>query len=129
MITLVKAQELAAKAHAKAAELGVKVTVAVTDASGVVVLLERNEGALVVSPTFAKAKAYTAATLCMPTSALAGFTGDGKPYAGLRDLSKKFTTIAGGLPITEGEQVVGGIGVGGSQDPTQDEQCAAAALA
>ena len=87
------------------------------------------DGAFTVSPDFAKAKAFTSATLGFPTDKLATFTGEGKPYFGLTDLaSGEFTTIAGGVPVMNDGKLVGGVGVGGSADVSQDALCAQEAV-
>jgi len=36
--------------------------------------------------------------------------------------------VEGGLPIAKGDKVIGGIGVGGSTDVSQDTACAQAAV-
>lgn len=122
-----KALELA---EAKAKELGSAISVAVVDEYGDLVGFSRMEGAIKISPKFAIAKAYTSGTLGMATGDLAGFAQEGKPYHGLDSIfGGELTTIAGGLPIKVGEKLIGGIGVGGSYDVTQDVECAKAALA
>lgn len=113
----------------KAKELGIAVSIAIVDQYGDLVAFSRMEGALKISPKFAMAKAYTAGTTGMATSDMAGYAGEGKPYQGLTDLfGGELTVIAGGLPIKDGEKLVGGIGVGGSTDVSQDVECAKAAL-
>ncbi len=116
--------------EAKAKELGAAVSTAVVDQYGDLVAFSRMEGAIKISPKFAIAKAYTAGTIGMGTADMAGYAGEGKPYQGLTDLfGGELTVIAGGLPIKKGDQLVGGVGVGGSTDVLQDVECAKAALA
>lgn len=128
MISSNKAMEAIHAAEQKAKELGIAITTVIVDQHGVEVALKRMDDALVISPKFAYAKAYTSATLKFPTSALGDFDTPGKPYYGLTSLfSGTLTSIAGGVPVTKGDKVVGAVGVGGSADVSQDEMCAKAA--
>lgn len=125
-----KAKEALSAAEEKAKELGAAVSIAIVDEYGDLVAFSRMEGALKISPKFAMTKAFTAGTMGMPTGDIAQYTGEGKPYNGMTSLfGGELTTIAGGLPIKEGEKLVGGVGVGGSYDVSQDVECAKAALA
>ena len=129
MLTLEKAYKMIEASQNKAKELGIAVTTYVVDSNGILIASSRMDGALSVSPVFAEAKAYTAGTIGLPTAKIAEYAGEGKPYNGVDNLdSGRFTTIAGGLPVKEGEALVGGIGVGGSYDVNQDVMCAEAAL-
>lgn len=129
MITSNQALKAVEAAEAKAKELGVAITTVVVDSHGTVILTKRMDKALVISPEFAYRKAYTSAVLKFPTSALAEYSQPGKPYYGIASMSTgKLNIIAGGLPIMDGDKVIGAVGVGGSNDVKQDEQCAQAAV-
>lgn len=129
MLTLERARKMLVAAESEAVKLGITVTVVVVDESGHLIAAGRMDGALPVSPRFAAAKAYTAATVGLPTADIAKYTGPGQPYYGFSDLDPRFTGMAGGLPVKEEGRVVGGIGVGGSYDTAQDTAVAQAALA
>jgi len=111
----------------EAQRLGVRINVAVADASGNLVAFLRMPGAFLHSVDIAIDKAYTAASFGFPTSeweqALAGDAalGRGMPHR------PRIVVFGGGLPIRHGDALIGGIGVsGGSAE--QDEQCARAGL-
>lgn len=115
--------------EAKAKELGIAVSTAIVDEYGDLVAFSRMPGAIKISPKFALAKAYTAGTIGMATADMAPYAVPGKPYYGMDALfGGELTTIAGGLPIKVDDKLVGGVGVGGSADVSQDVQCAQAAL-
>lgn len=111
----------------KAAELGIRVNVAVTDGSGVLMGFLRMPGAFLHSVEIAIDKAYTAAGFGFPTSAWGSvFASDEALRLGL-GVRPRLVTVGGGLPITEDGLRIGGIGVsGGSAE--QDEACALAGL-
>jgi uncharacterized protein GlcG (DUF336 family) len=129
MLTLETALQAAHSAIEEAKRLSTTIAVSVVDESGIEVVSLKMDGALPVSPEFSHAKAYTAATLRLPTASIAEYAVAGKPYYGTTSASSgKFMVIAGGIPIQEGDKVIGGIGVGGSHDVTQDVACAEAGL-
>jgi len=129
MMTLNRAQKMIEASETKAKELGIAITTAVVDEHGTLVALSKMNGALLVSPQFAQSKAFTSAHLGVATSGLAEYAQEGNPYFGINTMMNGiFTPIAGGLPVKSDNKVIGGIGVGGSMDPKQDEMCAQAGL-
>lgn len=130
MITLEKAKKALEASEKKAEDLKIVVSTVIVDEHGVLIAMSRMNNALVISPEFAKAKAFTSATLKMPTSGLLAYEADNKPYFGLNTLfGGKLTGIAGGIPVTKAGAIIGAVGVGGSADPNQDAQCAQEAVA
>lgn len=124
-----KSQKAIEKAFKKAEELGIAISVAVVDQYGDLVSFGRMPDAIKISPKFAIAKAVTSGTIGMPTADMAAYAVEGKPYYGLNSLfGGELTTIAGGVPIKKDSQLIGGVGVGGSADTSQDLACAQAAL-
>lgn len=123
------AQKVIESAIKKAADLGVTISVAVVDQYGDLLAFARMKGALKISPKFAISKAYTSGTLGLATADMAAYATEGKPYFGLNSLfGGELTTIAGGIPVKKGEELIGGIGVGGSHEVSQDVECAKAGL-
>lgn len=116
----------AAVAHA--ASLGLRINVAVTDASGVLAGFLRMPGAFLHSVEIAIDKAYTAASFGFPTSQwMSILAQDESLRIGLSE-RPRLVIFGGGLPIREDGVLIGGIGVsGGSAE--QDEACARAGLA
>lgn len=115
----------AAVVHAE--QLGIRVNVAVTDASGVLMAFARMPGAFLHSIDIAIDKAYTSASFGFPTSQWMGILEQDKALLTGLPLRPRLVVFGGGLPIREGAVLIGGIGVsGGSAE--QDEQCARAGL-
>ncbi|WP_114968203.1 GlcG/HbpS family heme-binding protein [Rhodoferax ferrireducens] len=124
------AAHLAAGAAVQAAEaLGVRINVAVVDASGVLASFLRMPGAPLHSVDIAIDKAYTAASFGLATSqwsdALLQHSSAVREGLVLRP---RFVAFGGGLPVLENGQRIGGIGVSGGSEQ-QDEACARAGLA
>jgi uncharacterized protein GlcG (DUF336 family) len=115
-------------AVAKAEALGIRINVAVTDASGTLMAFLRMPGAFLHSIDIAIDKAYTAASFGFPTSQWGGVIGDDELLRIGLNQRARLVLFGGGLPVVEGDERIGGIGVsGGSAE--QDEVCAAAGLA
>lgn len=112
-----------------AADLGIRINVAVVDAGGNLAAFLRMPGAFLHSIDIAIDKAYTAASFGLPTSqwhaALAQHSAAVREGIVRRP---RFVGFGGGLPIMETGERIGGIGVSGGSEE-QDEACAKAGLA
>ncbi|MBI3341680.1 heme-binding protein [Candidatus Curtissbacteria bacterium] len=129
IISLDKAKAALDAAQKKAEELKAVVSIAVVDEHGSLVAFSKMDGAINISPMFSQAKAYTSATVGMPSGDMAGYAAEGKPYYGVDSaMGGKLTVIAGGIPVMNGGKIAGAVGVGGSQDVNQDVEIAKAAV-
>ena len=125
MITLDRAKKALEASERKAKELGTAVSTVVVDEHGSIIATSRMDGAIPISPRFAYCKAFTSASLGTPSEGLGAYAAEGKPYFGVNTiLGGEITPIAGGVPVKMGNKLVGGVGVGGSMDVSQDSQCA-----
>jgi glc operon protein GlcG len=118
-------------AISKATELGVAVTIAIVDAGGHLLMLERMEGGRFHTVHSATAKAVSAASNKRPTSSR-GAQGQSLDVLHALGLAlaagpRNWTPIAGGYPVMIDKECVGGIGVAGA-DQKQDEEIAKAAV-
>jgi uncharacterized protein GlcG (DUF336 family) len=126
-ITAEAAHAAVAAAVREAQRLGIRINVAVTDPSGVLMAFLRMPGAFLHSVDIAIDKAYTAAGFGFPTSAwAAAVANDELLKIGLNG-RPRLVMFGGGLPLDDKGQRIGGIGVsGGSAE--QDEVCAQAGI-
>jgi glc operon protein GlcG len=129
-LTLEEANMAIERAHAKATELGVKVTAAVVDEGGLLIALGRMDGATPVSPQIAEAKAVGAAMFLRDGGWLGQAYQDRPGFFHAVDRMVRTPLIPGpgSVPIKRGEHIIGAIGVSGAR-PEQDLECAEAGLA
>lgn len=115
----------AAVDHAKSR--GWQVCAAVCDPAGHPVAVLRTDRVVVPAIDYAIDKAYTAATLGTSTQAFFE-RAESRPALkqGLTN-RPRVLVFPGGLPIKDGDTVIGGIGVSGAAD-MEDVECAEAAL-
>ena len=128
-ISLDTARTLVDAALTEADGIGVPMNVAVVDAGGNLTAFARQDGAWLGSIAIAQGKAYTARAFDMPTKDLAAEAQPGRSLYGIEATDPgRIVVFAGGIPLTEGDEVVGAIGVsGGTVD--QDQQVAEAGAA
>lgn len=132
MITIEEARRVIAAGEARAREIGVPANIAVLDASAHIKAFARMDGALLGSIDIAVNKARTAALFSMPTETIGEFCKPGGTSFGLEQTNGGLVVFAGGIPLTDGRNiVVGAVGVSGGA-VAQDldiAQAAAAAIA
>lgn len=125
-LRLEAARRLAAAALDEAAANGWTVAVAVVDAAGELVVLERMDGTQLGSVEVAREKARCAVRFKRPTKEWEDALAGGRtPVLGIPGV----LPIEGGLPLLDaGGGIVGGVGVSGALPP-QDSRCAERAAA
>jgi uncharacterized protein GlcG (DUF336 family) len=128
VLPLSLATEAAQAALAACEKEGYHVSVAVTDRYGLVRAQLRGDHAGPHTLDSSGRKAYTSASLGRPTGDLAKMIEGNPALEGLRNMNGMILMLGGGLPIKAGEDVMGGIGVGGSPGADKDEACARAGL-
>jgi uncharacterized protein GlcG (DUF336 family) len=128
ILPLSLAEKAAVAAMDKCVEGGYKVSVAVVDRSGTIIVLLRDNGAGPHTVDSSSRKAYTSASLRRPTEHLAQLITKFPSIEGLRDMNEKILILGGGLPIAIQGEVVGAIGVGGAPGAHIDEACALAGV-
>ena len=108
-VDLAAALRMIAAAHAEAEERSILVSAAVVDAGGNLVAFGRMDGAEIAGPVLAVDKAYTAVANRIATSELATLAAPGGELFGLHaNGGGRFVIFGGGIPIREGESIVGG---------------------
>ena len=110
----------------KAQNLGLKLAFVVVDEYGQLVQLDRMDGAALMSPDIAEAKALTALNFKAPTSEVARMERE-TLKAMEQVVHFRILALAGGLPIFAGSELKGAIGVSGAA-PQQEEEIAQYAI-
>ena len=127
-LTLADSNRIMAAAIAKAAELNIKISVAVVDAGGRLIGLQRMDGAIWASAYGCQGKAVASSAFGRPSGEMQA-RADAPTPAGIRQRSGAEMILGqGAVPVIRDGAVVGACGVGGGTSE-EDEQCAAAAAA
>lgn len=112
-ISLAQAQAVIAAAIAKAEQLGCRSDVVVVDAGTNLKAFARMDGALLGSIDVAHKKARAARLFDMPSGALGELSQPGGPLYGIELSNDGLITFGGGVPIFDGDTVIGAVGVSG----------------
>ena len=126
-LTLARAKQIAATAAAEAKRLAAPGgAIAIADAGGHLLYLERLDGTFPAAAAVSTEKARTAAIFQKPTSDFEDAIKAGR--TALLGVSV-MTPLQGGVPIRIGDVVVGAIGVSGAASAAQDTEIAQIAAA
>jgi len=99
--------------------------IAVVDAGGNLMALERLDGTFAAGASISIGKARTAVLFQKPTKVFEDIINKGRTaMAALPD--SFFTPLQGGIPVIADGQIIGGVGVSGAMSAAQDEQLAIA---
>ena len=123
------AEKILAGARTKAREINTPMSFAIVDAGGYLIASVRMDGAGLLTPSVAHSKAYTAA-MFRRTSAEIGKLAETRPqfFGSIVNIgSVPLIAGGGGLPIRQGEELVGAVGASAGT-PEQDIECAQAGL-
>ena len=124
-ITQDAARALIAAANAATRDIGLKVTIAVTDAGGHLAALARDDGAPFLTVNVAIDKAWTATSFGLPTHVWSDVIAN--PQVAQLAHQPRLVAVGGGVPIVVDGRVVGGIGISGG-NAQQDRDAAEIAL-
>ena len=111
-INLENAKQLIDSIEKEAERRGAKAVIAICTPEGNPVAVHAMDGAFLVSFEAAMKKAYTSVAVQMPTIELAKMAQPGETFYGV-DKLKDVVTFGGGVPIKDGNRIIGGIGVSG----------------
>jgi uncharacterized protein GlcG (DUF336 family) len=127
LLSLALANEVAMKAVEKCKADGYRVSVVVTDRNGTAIVVLRGDGTGPHTVDSAMRKAYTAASMRTTTMELGERLTKNPGSAGLASLPNVIT-LAGGIPIKLGDDVIGAAGAGGAPGGDKDAACVQAGI-
>lgn len=116
-ITLSQARRLIAKVEEKAAQIGVRAVVAVTNTAARTVAVECMDDSFIASYDVALNKAFTVVALKMSTIELKSITKPGDSLYGIQFTNDgKIVVFGGGDPLRYNGAIIGGLGVSGGTE-------------
>ena len=125
MVTLDEARKVIEAAERKAREIRNPMNIAVVDEGGNLISHVRMDGAWIGSIDISINKAFTSRAFDIATKDLAQHSQSGGQFFGIHASNHgRVMVFAGGIPLTRGGRVVGGVGVSGGsgeQDHTVAE--------
>jgi len=113
-ISLEQAEAVVAAAKKKAGEISTKMDIAVVDAGGNLKAFARMDGAWRGSIDIAVKKARTARFFDMATGEIGKLSQPGGALYNIEHSNGGLITFPGGVPLVEGGEVIGAVGVSGS---------------
>jgi uncharacterized protein GlcG (DUF336 family) len=124
-----ESRRLIDEAQARAAQLGIRVTIAIVDEGGLLFALSRMDGAPPLSAQIAEAKANGAALTLRDGAALAQLAQERPGFFAVVERLTRLPAVPGlgSVLIRRDGAVLGAIGVSGGK-PEQDLDCAEAGL-
>jgi uncharacterized protein GlcG (DUF336 family) len=125
-LSLPMAKTIAEGALAECKSKGFNTAVAVVDRAGQIMVILRDEQATAQQAEMARRKAYTARMFRTTTLEFQKRTSEGA-YTAQRDVAD-ILALGGGVPISVGNEIIGGVGSSGSSQE-QDDACAKAGVA
>jgi uncharacterized protein GlcG (DUF336 family) len=128
-LTLEETRKVIDAAHRRAAEIGIRVTVAIVDEGGLLQALARMDGAPPLSAQIAECKANGAALTLRDGASLAQMNQERPAFFALVSSLTRVPAVPGlgSALIRKGGAVLGAVGVSGGK-PEQDLDCAEAGL-
>ena len=125
-MTLGEARGYADQGIAKAQAMGLQISLAVVDEFGQLVQMDRMDGASLMSPDIAEAKAVTALNFRRATSLVAQQINSDVLRSLQASVHFNILAASGGVPIYKDGELAGAVGVSGATGE-QDEEVASAA--
>ncbi|WP_320720387.1 heme-binding protein [Enterobacter sp. 296B2] len=126
-LSLTRANALATSAIQACAAKNYQVAVTVVDRAGVVKAVQRMDNAGPHTVKASEMKAFTALSAKNASGKVMEAAQSNAGAQNMRDIPG-FLLLAGGLPVKEGDEVIGAIGIGGAPGGHLDEACAQAAI-
>ncbi|MFW7205622.1 GlcG/HbpS family heme-binding protein [Enterobacter sp. BNK-13] len=126
-LSLAQANALATSAIQACTAKNYQVTVTVVDRAGVVKAVQRTDNAGPHTVEASEMKAWTALSAKNASGKVMEAAQSNAGAQNMRDIPG-FLLLAGGLPVKEGDEVIGAIGIGGAPGGHFDEACAQAAI-
>ena len=130
MLKLADARRVIDAAEKKAQDIGQPMNVAVVDAGGNLVAHVRMDGAWMGSVDISIKKAWTSRAFDIETKALSKLAQPGEDFYGIHASNDgRVMIFAGGIPLKQGSEVVGAVGVSGGSGKQDHEVAEAGAKA
>lgn len=126
-LSLTQANALATAAIQACMDKNYQVTVTVVDRAGVVKAVQRTDNAGPHTVKASEMKAWTALSTKNSSGKVMEAAQNNAGAQNMRDVPG-FLLLAGGLPVKEGDEVIGAIGIGGAPGGHLDEACAQQAI-